>query len=77
MRKLAIALGVTAAVLLAGSLSWKADATTLSSGTLNLPSAAKNYSPVEEGRVLSRGPVRPRLAQGLRPSALLVRALLD
>ena len=48
MRKLAIALGVTAAVLLAGSLSWKADATTLSSGTLNLPSAAKNYSPVEK-----------------------------
>ena len=48
MRKLAIALGVTAAVLLAGSLSLKADATTLSSGTVNLPSAAKNYSPVEK-----------------------------
>jgi hypothetical protein len=55
MRKLAIALGVTAAVLLAGSLSWKADATTLSSGTVNLPSAAKNYSPVEKAGCYRRG----------------------
>ena len=47
MRKLAIALGVTAAVLLAGSLSWKADATTFRRDR-NLPSAAKNYSPVEK-----------------------------
>jgi hypothetical protein len=47
--KLAIALGVTAAMLLAGSCAWKADATTLSSGTVNLPSATKNYSPVEKG----------------------------
>jgi hypothetical protein len=49
MRKLAIALGVTAAVVFAGSLAWKADATTLSSGAVHLPSAAKNYSPVEKG----------------------------
>ncbi len=48
MRRLAIALGVTAAVLFAGTFMWKADATTLSSGTVNLPSAAKNYSPVEK-----------------------------
>jgi hypothetical protein len=48
MRKLAIALGMTAAVLFAGTFAWKADATALSSGTLNLPSAAKNYSPVEK-----------------------------
>jgi hypothetical protein len=48
MRKLAIALGVTAAMLLGGSLTWKADATTLSSGTVNLPSDAKSYSPVEK-----------------------------
>ena len=47
MRKLAIALGVTAAVLFAGGVAWKADATTWTSGTLNLPSAAKNYSPIE------------------------------
>jgi hypothetical protein len=48
MRKLAIALGVTAAVLFAGGVAWKADATTWRSGTLNLPSAAKNYSPIEK-----------------------------
>ena len=55
MRKLAIALGVTAAVLLAGSLSWKADATALSSGTINPPSAAKNYSPIEKAGCHRRG----------------------
>ena len=47
MRKLAIALGLSAAVLLAGGIAWKADATTWRSGTLNLPGATKNYSPVE------------------------------
>ena len=46
MRKFAIALGIMAAVLFAG-VAWKADATTWRSGTLNIPSAAKNYSPVE------------------------------
>jgi len=48
MRKLALALGVSAAVLFAGGIAWKADATTWRSGTLNLPSAAKNYSPIEK-----------------------------
>jgi hypothetical protein len=48
MRKLAIALGVTAALLLGGGVAWKADATTWRSGTLNLPSAAKTYSPIEK-----------------------------
>jgi hypothetical protein len=50
MRKLAIALGVTVAVLLAGTLLWKgdADATTWTAGTFALPGAAKNYSPIEE-----------------------------
>jgi hypothetical protein len=48
MRKFAIALGVTAALVSAGGLAWQADATTWRAGTLNLPSAAKNYSPVEE-----------------------------
>ena len=47
MRKVAIALSVAAAVLFAGGIAWKADATTWRSGTLNLPSAAKNYSPIE------------------------------
>jgi hypothetical protein len=48
MRKLAIALGVAAAMLFAGGVAWKADATTWRTGTLYLPSAAKNYSPVEK-----------------------------
>jgi hypothetical protein len=48
MRKLAIALGLSAAVLVAGGIAWKADATTWRSGTLNLPGATKNYSPVEQ-----------------------------
>jgi hypothetical protein len=46
MRKLAVALAVSAAVLFAGGVAWKADAATWT-GTLNLPSAAKNYSPIE------------------------------
>ena len=62
-------------MLLAGSCAWKADATTLSSGTVNLPSAAKNYSPVEKAVATGR-PVRPWLAPRLRSGALLVRALL-
>ena len=48
MRKLAIALSVLAAVAFAGGVAWKAEATTWKSGTLNLPSAAKNQSPVEQ-----------------------------
>ncbi len=55
MRMLAIALGLTAGMLVAGSLAWKADATTLSSGALNLPSAAKNYSPIEKAGCYRRG----------------------
>ncbi len=48
MRMLVFALGLTAALLVTGSLMWKADATTLSSGPVNLPGVAKNYSPVEK-----------------------------
>ena len=46
MRKLAIDLGVMMAVLLAGGVA--ANATSWRSGTLNLPSAAKNYSPIDQ-----------------------------
>ncbi len=46
MRKLAFAVGVAAAVLLAGGLAWKADAMTWASGTAALPGIAENYSPV-------------------------------
>jgi hypothetical protein len=48
MRKLAIAVGVSAAMLVAGGIAWKADATTWRSGTVNLPGVTKNYSPIEQ-----------------------------
>ena len=48
MRKLAIALGVSAAMLVAGGIAWKADATTWRSGTLTLPGVTKNYSSIEQ-----------------------------
>jgi hypothetical protein len=48
MRKLAIAMSMSAALLFVGGIAWKADATTWRSETLNLPSAAKNYSPIEK-----------------------------
>jgi hypothetical protein len=56
MRKLTLALGVTAAMLLAGGLAWKADAMTWSSATSTLPAATKNFSPVE--RTACNGPGR-------------------
>jgi hypothetical protein len=76
MRMLAIAPGLTAALLVAGSLSRKADATTLSSGTVNLPSAAKNYSPVEKAGCYRVGRYGLGWHRGLRPDLVLVRALL-
>jgi hypothetical protein len=48
MRKFAIALGVTAAVLFAGGVAMQADAAAWKAGTFNLPSAAKSYSPIEK-----------------------------
>ncbi len=56
MHKLAIAFVVMAVVLIAGGLDWKADATTWSSGTLGLPAASKDYSPIE--KVGCKGPGR-------------------
>jgi hypothetical protein len=47
MRKLAIALAVTGAVIGAGLFAWKAEATTgMAAATLG--AAAKNYSPVQK-----------------------------
>ena len=53
MRKLMTALAATAAILVAGSMVWKAEATTPGSGA-NLPLAAKNFSPVI--KAACRGP---------------------
>jgi hypothetical protein len=76
MRKFAIALGITAAVLFAG-VAWKVDATTWRSGTLNLPSAAKNYSPIENTACYGWGRHCPPFPLVLWPAPLLVRALLE
>jgi hypothetical protein len=59
MRKLTVALGVTAALLVAGAFTWKADATTWQSGTLALPDAVKNYSPIEKTACNGWGPHCP------------------
>ena len=56
MRKLAIAIGVSVTMLLAGGMAWKADAMTWRSGTWNLPATAKNYSPVETTACYGWGP---------------------
>ena len=75
MRKFAIALGIMAAVLFAG-VAWKAEATTWRSGTLNLPSVAKNYSPVGNTACYGWGRHCPRFPLVLWAAPLLVRALL-
>jgi len=59
MRKLAIALGVAAAMILAGGLAWKAEATNFRSGTVDLPGLAKNYSPIEKAGCRGWGPMCP------------------
>ena len=41
MRKLAIALGASVALFVAGAIGWKADATPWRSGTFNLPGVTK------------------------------------
>ena len=66
MRKLAIAVGVSAAMLVAGGIAWKADATTLRSGTVNLPGVAKNYSPIEQVGCCGWGRCPPGLHMALQ-----------
>ena len=55
MRKLAVAIGLAAAVLLAGGVAWKAEALTWNSATSNLPGVAKNYSPIAKTGCRVRG----------------------
>ena len=77
MHKLTIALGSSAGLLLAGGMAWKADAMTWRSGTLNLPSAAKNYSPVEKTACGGWGTALPAgIHLAVWSCALLVQALL-
>jgi hypothetical protein len=58
MRKLVIALVATAAMLFAGSVMWKADATT-GTGTQGLPATAKDYSLVDTVACRFSGPTCP------------------
>ena len=74
MRKLAVALGVVAAVLFAGGIAWKANATTWRSGTLNLPSAAKNYR--EDGLWWMGAALPAGIHLVLWPIPVLVQTLL-
>jgi hypothetical protein len=48
MRRLAIGLATIAALLMAGTFAWHADATPWRSGSVNLPGVAKNYSPIQK-----------------------------
>jgi len=76
MRKLAIALGLTAAVMVAGSFAWRAEATTLSSGAVHLPTAAKNYSPVEKAGCFRPGWCGPGFGGAAHGAAGACRASL-
>lgn len=55
MRKLLVALMLTGGIMLAGSLVWKAEATTPGSDA-GLPAAAKNFSPVAKAACGAPGP---------------------
>jgi hypothetical protein len=54
MRKLAIAIAVSAAVIGAGFFAWNAEATT-STGAAPLGATAKNYSPVKKAACVRWG----------------------
>jgi hypothetical protein len=54
MRKLAMTLAVTAAVLGAGFLAWKAEATT-NIATATMGAMAKTYSPIRKAACHGRG----------------------
>ena len=56
MRKLVVTFVATAAILLAGSLAFKADAQT-SRGAANIPAQAQNFTPIEKAAC---GPFRGR-----------------
>ena len=59
MRRLAFALGVSAVMLVAGGIAWKAEAMTWRSGTFTLPALAKHYSPIEKTACYGWGPHCP------------------
>jgi hypothetical protein len=77
MRKLAIAVGVSAALLFAGGVAWKADATTWRTGTLNLPHRSEGLFADREDRLHRLGPPLPAgIPLVLWPRPMLMQALL-
>ena len=58
MRKVVIAFAAAVSLLLAGAYAFNAQATT-GAGTLGLPAAAKNYSPVDQVACRFSGPTCP------------------
>ncbi len=50
-----LTLAVAAAVVLAGSVAWKAEALTFNSATVNLPGVVKTCSPIEKTGCYRRG----------------------
>ena len=76
MRKLAIALGIAAAVLLGGSLEWKADATPLRSGTSIFRPRRRTIRRSSRPPVVDGGGIARRDYLALWPVAVLVQAVL-
>ena len=76
MRKLAIALGVSAAMLVAGGIAWKADANHLAIWNVDSPWGHQELLVDRAGRLLRVGTVPARLQMALRPIQVLVQALL-
>ena len=54
MRKMAIALTAMAAILIVGSLAWKADAQT-TRGAAAISDTARNFTPIEKAACWGRG----------------------
>jgi hypothetical protein len=79
MRRLVVTLTATAAILLAGSVAWKADAQT-SRGAIIAPEQEQNFSPIRQTACgpFWGGALRSMAPLGMRPlrPPLLVRPLL-
>ena len=58
MRKLSVAFTAAAAILLVGSLAWKAEAQT-SRGATNIPAQSQNFTPIQRAACGGPGPYCP------------------
>jgi hypothetical protein len=77
MRKVAITLAVTAAMVGAAFFAWEAEATT-STAAASIGAAAKDYSPVKKRRARRiRTPLPSGVPLGLQAGPMVVRPLLN